>query len=378
MELDETISGRRKRTRSSIYHYLYHYHDFCSKQTVASNMDLSLPTVYQNLDELMQAGLVGYTGKFRTTGGRRAMGLDIIADARISIGISIAAESMYLTAVDLRMKELAFQKVRQPLRKNVTAFCNLIAKKLEEFIEKNQLQPEKILGVGLALPAILSEDGQTVVWTDLPYLKNASLHSLFDSIAYPVHICNSALCGAQAELYAESDGGQNPVKMAACLFLEEQLAGCMIIDSQVYGGNHGAGFQAGRICVENSDDQNAAAGELDRFCSLRRITDTGLSVEKFFRAVEEKGAECCAILDDLLIHLARGIHSLSLCLDCRILLCGTLSRYLAPYISRLQSLLDAQSVYGPGGDVFSLSRISGHCVPLGASLYFIQNFLLSV
>ena len=50
--LDQTISARRRQTRSSIYRYLYEAGVPCSKQQIAAALGLSLPTVYQNLTEL--------------------------------------------------------------------------------------------------------------------------------------------------------------------------------------------------------------------------------------------------------------------------------------------------------------------------------------
>ena len=57
--LDQTISARRRQTRSSIYRYLYEAGVPCSKQQIAAALGLSLPTVYQNLTELAAAGLIG-------------------------------------------------------------------------------------------------------------------------------------------------------------------------------------------------------------------------------------------------------------------------------------------------------------------------------
>ena len=63
--LNELPTDRRRRTRSSIYHYLYSSEKPCSKQQIANDLNLSLPTVYQNLSELLEAGLIDYVGAQR-------------------------------------------------------------------------------------------------------------------------------------------------------------------------------------------------------------------------------------------------------------------------------------------------------------------------
>ena len=75
MDFDANLTDRRRQTRSNIYRCLYEARGFCSRQSLARELGLSLPTVYQNLSELMNAGLVRDTGELQSTGGRRASGL---------------------------------------------------------------------------------------------------------------------------------------------------------------------------------------------------------------------------------------------------------------------------------------------------------------
>ena len=79
--------------RSRIYRALYDAQDFCSRQTLAKECGLSLPTVHQYLTELFQAGLVRYSGEERATGGRKAQGIEI------SKVTDIVNEIFFITAV---------------------------------------------------------------------------------------------------------------------------------------------------------------------------------------------------------------------------------------------------------------------------------------
>ena len=114
MELEATITERRRQTRGSIYRYIYDETGFCTKQSVATALKLSLPTVYQNLNELVDAGLAEYSGEQRSTGGRKAMGLRIVPGARFAVGVSITDDRLKLTAADLRLKETAYRRVSHP------------------------------------------------------------------------------------------------------------------------------------------------------------------------------------------------------------------------------------------------------------------------
>ena len=72
-KLHEPATERRRMTRNSIYRYLYAAPEGRSKQDIADDLALSLPTVHQNLTELLKAGLVRTDGMSESTGGRRAM-----------------------------------------------------------------------------------------------------------------------------------------------------------------------------------------------------------------------------------------------------------------------------------------------------------------
>ena len=97
--------------RSRIYRILYESRGFSSKQSLARQCSVSMPTLYQNLNALMDDGLVRYSGEGISTGGRKAQGLEIVPDARFSVGISVTEHYLRLIAADLRLQELAFRTV---------------------------------------------------------------------------------------------------------------------------------------------------------------------------------------------------------------------------------------------------------------------------
>ena len=46
--MENSFADRRRQTRSSVYHCLYEAEGFCTRQTLAQSLGLSLPTIYQN------------------------------------------------------------------------------------------------------------------------------------------------------------------------------------------------------------------------------------------------------------------------------------------------------------------------------------------
>ena len=135
--------------RSKIYHTLYDAQEFCSKQMLAARCGISMPTLYQNLNELMEEGLVQYSGEEKSTGGRRAQGLDIIPDARLAVGIAVSEHRLRFVLTDLRLRELAYQAIPFDFVSSLSGETSSLPGFLEAFLDAHQVDRGKLLGVGI-------------------------------------------------------------------------------------------------------------------------------------------------------------------------------------------------------------------------------------
>lgn len=382
MELSENITDRRKHTRSSIYRYLYHNREFCSKQMLAQNMKLSLPTIYQNLSELMDAGLVGYTGKQRSTGGRRAMGVDIIADARIAVGISVTDNRIRFVAADLRLQELCYHRILYSFDGDFHRFADFLAAELDIFIADNSIDRERIIGVGIALPAVLSEDRSRIVLAPSLHMHDVSFDYLEKVIPYPIRIQNDGTCGGHAEWFMRHSGNnENDTGNLGYLSLENGVGGSILIGGQLYDGNHFRSGEFGHMCVEKDGlaCECGSLGCLEAYCSAKRISDDlGISPDEFFEAVSDGNKVYYDMWMELLKHLAIGINNINMVLDCDVVLGGFLSDYLEPWMPLLRQYVTEGNPFKDSGDFVHLGLLKSHSVPLGAALYFILEFYDSI
>ena len=185
--------------RSRIYHTLYDGRSFCSKQSLAERCGISMPTLYLNLNELMEEGLVRYSGEERSTGGRRAQGLDIVPDARISVGLSLSSGMMRAVAADLRLQELAYKIYTYESTAGVFAGSHMIARDLEDFLDEFGIDRGRLLGVGISLPGPISPDHSRLILAPTLGLRDVALDGLTRDIPYPVYVENDASASGHAE-----------------------------------------------------------------------------------------------------------------------------------------------------------------------------------
>ena len=361
--------------RSRIYRFLYDSKEFCSKQVLASSCGVSMPTLYQNLGDLMEDGLVRYTGENQFTGGRRAQGLDIMPDARISIGVSVTEHNLRIVAADLRLRELAYRTMPAELLSRAPDAASF-ARIIEDFIDEFSLDRKRLLGVGIAIPGLLTADHTRLLVAPTLDQRDIPLDDLIRALPYPVRAENDGSASGHAECFVR--GGRRNM---AYLSLENGVGGAVLMNGELYAGDNSRSGEFGHICVEPGGLPCSCgkSGCLEASCSALRIEERfGVSLEDFFRGVQAHRPEYEALLYDMLRHLAVAINSIRMALDCDIVLGGFLSEYLHPYLGVLRGYVQALDAFSENADYVQLSRLPRHITPLGAALYFIREFIESV
>lgn len=370
---NENNGDRKRATRSAIYHYLYNSREFCSRQILANELGLSLPTVYQNLAELMELGLVRATDERLSTGGRRVEGLSIAEDARFAVGVCVSDDALRVSAVDLRLNELAYKKISMRRPEALADYAERIRGELEVFIGGLGKDRGRLLGVGIAFPGIVSKDGMTLEYAPTLGLRGVSLSEFIRGFPYEIHIENDANCGGGAEWFVR-DGKENLAYMS----IEEGIGGAVFTNGSPYFGDGHRSGEFGHICVEPGGLRCSCGrqGCLEAYCSSRRISaDLGITLEEFFEDVQNRNIDRVMRWESYLYHLALGINNIHTTLDCDVVLGGYMTEHLAEHMPRLAEYLAALDPFERSADYVHLSRQRKHAIPMGAALFFIIKFL---
>ena len=362
--------------RSRIYRILYTSQSFCSRQDLAARCGVSLPTLHQSLKELIDEGLVRYTGEGQSTGGRRAQGLDIVPEVRYSVGIALNKRELRLVAADLRLQELAYRSLSFDVQNCLDGSEPKIAAHLEEFLDSAGLDRSRLLGVCVTVPGLVSEDQTTLLVAPTMELKNVPLDKLLGEIPYRVNVDNDGSASGYAEYFLRRMTGS-----MAYLSLENGVGGAIVLGGTPYFGDHRRSGEFGHICVEPGGLHCACGkyGCLEPYCTPQRIKNTfGISTEEFFKGVEAHNPEYVALLYDMLRHLAVAINGIRMTLDCDVVIGGFMSEYLVSYLPILRQYVLSGNPFEENADFVQFSSLRRHITPLGAALHFIQDFIADV
>ena len=134
MEQTMNTAVLRQTNRRRVLRYIYDSEQPVTKQEIAGDLSLSLPTVTGNLDELLEEGLVSCSGTQESTGGRKPRTYALEPRARVAVGITVQRDEVRLLAIDMQVQELGCREV--PLSYSHTAeYYEKLSLCLEEFLD---------------------------------------------------------------------------------------------------------------------------------------------------------------------------------------------------------------------------------------------------
>lgn len=362
---------------TAIFACLYRARSGVTKQEISRACGISLPTVYQALGSLEERGLIMVSGERQSTGGRRAQAFSVNPDGAAALGISLTGTELRAVACDLlgTRYNLLNQELAMPAPATCAELVPLIAqlaRALEERLRRNGIPT---VGLGIAVPSALDPATGRLLNTSIVNISDAEPHAqdLMPALPYPVDVFNDADCGAYAQNYpAHSD--QNLVFLS----LNRGVGGAVLINGAPVPGDRGLSGELGHICVEPGGRACGCGkrGCLEAYCSSDRPSrDLGCTLEEFFDAADRGDARALEVLDDYLCHLARGIQTIHMVLDCPVAIGGELGKYLVPYFGRINELVGELDPFTPDASYVMSAQHPMNGVPLGAAQRMVQRFI---
>ena len=372
------ISDRRRHTRNRMYRYIYNAVTPVTKQQLANALGFSLPTVHQNIGELMEAGMIRPGEMQKSTGGRPAVGYTVNEKIRYSVGASVTSTSIRILLTDIRQNEIDCRTV--PLLSPEGAkIGKQIAAELDRCLADHGIDDGMVLGVGITFPGVIDRRKNTIVLSPTLKMKDIALSEVAEPLRFPVFIENDSTCGGAAEWLGLSP--EEKKEDFVYLYLENGIGGAVFINGRPYVGSNRRSGEFGHMCIRPDGPvcNCGKRGCLEAYCSSLRITrDLGISAETFMQEVRRGNEQYLAIWEDILLHLSIGIDNLRMAFDCSVILGGYMSRYLEPYLERLREMAAGRSPSETDGDYIRLGKYPSRAALMGVAWHFTNEFISGI
>lgn len=360
--------------RNKVYRYIYE-NDKVAKQDLVHDLGLSLPTISQNLSELFDMGLLRYAGKFESSGGRKPKKISIIPDARMVIGVEIKMEHINILAIDLKGNIRPSERIDNNFEVS-DRYGIFLAEEIETYIQKKAINPEIILGVGISIPGVLSEDKKNLINAPTLKARHVPIEAITKYISHKTFIENDANAGGFAELHSRKD-----LEALAFLSVSEGVGGSFAYNGVLYRGMNNRGAEFGHMTVVNNGKQCACGkfGCLEAYISTSVLAyGKGHQVDTFFEELKKADADCKAIWEEYLSFLCMGVNNIRTVFDCDVILGGTLARYIGDYFEDIKTRLSRINVFDNNADYLHLSNYTSNASAIGTALHFADEYIKTV
>ncbi|RGG63842.1 ROK family transcriptional regulator [Blautia sp. OM07-19] len=366
------MAGTDKKTitRSRILNYVIN-NQITSKAEVSKNLNLSMPTVLSNINDLIAKGIIIETGEYESTGGRKAKSIGINPSYRYSVGIVITANHVGIVLVNLKYEIVKFRRVRMKFSPDAS-YCQDLSVLTSEFLKDTEYQ-DRILGIGISIPGIISQKAHLLIKSHALQLENYSLSFLEQAFDLPVYFENDANAAMMAE-------DMNKYKNAIYLSLNNTLGGAFCIGGKLFQGeNQKAGEFGHMILVPGGRKCYCGKkGCADAYCAASALTDEINSLETFMEQLKSGDEAAEEKWSEYLDMLAVLISNLRMAYDMDIILGGEVGGYLAEHMLPLGEKV--MEYNGFDHDIRYLRNCSykREASAVGAAKHFLQDFIKNI
>lgn len=343
-----------------------------SQQDIASILDISVPTVLQNVNELLELGLVQSVGVFESTGGRKAKVIAPISDAKYAVGLDITQNHISMILVDLAGQILDHTRFPCPFSYE-EAYFRKLGVAITEFVQKTGVLKEKILGVGISIPGIIDKFGKKITYSHALGISDVPCIKFSEYIPYHCSFNNDANAAGFAELR-----NLNPVHNAVYLNLSNSVGGAILLNNSLYLGENLRSGELGHnaIVINGKQCYCGKRGCLDAYCSAKVLSQhSDDNLPAFFEKLKAGDEACQSIWEEYFGYLAVTINNLRMTFDCDIIVGGYVGSYLEDYLPQLKETLATLNTFENDGNYVKVCCYKLEASAMGAALQLIENFV---
>lgn len=378
-KLTVPATERRRKTRNRIYRFIYSSAEPVTKPQIAEGVGISQPAVQPNLAELLEAGVVLEGELQKSTGGRPPIGYYVDAKSKYSIGAAVSANHIRIVILDLKGKEAASDIVWIS-ELDLNRIAEMLQMRIYALTEKYGIPQERLLGLGVTFPGIISEDERYIVQSPTLNMQNVDLGGFKSRFELPVFIENDGSAAAQVEITAAEN--RTALRNFTYLFLENGVGGAVVVNGREMRGEHNRCGEFGHmILVPNGKPCSCGRnGCAEAYLSTKRIsTDFAVSLEEFFSILERGRRPAFAeVWEDLLYYLALAIHNLHMAFDTEVVLGGMLTEFLPPYLGVLREKLKRLDQSEDCETYLHITKCPHYAGMIGAAGHFIRQYIHSL
>lgn len=343
-----------------------------TKQMLERELNLSLPTITQNLRMLEVEGLIRKGEQLESTGGRKAQTFAFVCRAKIAIGVTMRANGLTLCAVDLGGNVISRKFKLLPYH-NTDIYYQQMGVIINAFAAGVERNDDNVLGVAFSIQGIVSADGQTITFGNIMGNTGLRLDVIAQNVKFPCIMIHDSDAAAMAELWFD-----HSLTDAVCVYLEMRPGGAVIVDGQLYQGPNlcNGTIEHMTLVPDGGECYCGQRGCMDVYCSPEALTEDGESLSGFFSVLEQGEQEHRQRFSGWLGNVAQAIRNIRSMLAGDIIIGGEAAHYLDDDdVTTLKRLVEERSAFHTDHFTLRKSLCLDNQNEIGAALRFVKTFI---
>lgn len=364
-----------KRTnKNKIYRYILK-NGKLSNQEIAYALRMSIPTVLQNINELISENLVEEAGLWESTGGRKAKAIVALPKAKVAIGIDITENHINLAIVDLQGNILKSMRINKTY-KNEELYYQFLGDTLDSFIDDSEVKKDSIIGISFSIPGIVDDDDKLIKYSHVLKQRNLPYGNFSKCIDFPCIFINDANAAGWAEMLVE-----NREKNVFYISLSNSVGGAILMKDHLFKGDNGQSGEIGHMRIEphGRECYCGMKGCFDAYCSAKVLEETiGDNLEVFFERLEQSDEKCQKAWEEYLDYLAVAVNNIRMLFDCDVVIGGYVGYYMDKYNEKLREKAIELNAFEKDASYIRQCYYKIEAATVGAALHLIEKFISKV
>ncbi len=217
------------------------------RTAIARATKLTPPTCFSIVEELVASDLARCVAQSRPSTGRPRAIFQFNPSAAYSLGVDLSGASLVGVLIDLSARVLETRRMPRPNPPEVSAVTQWIASFAQEMRSSPAIDPSKLAGLGVAIPALLETNSGHVItstnlnWHDVPFAR-----LLEDAVGASVYLENTPRAIALGERWFGAGRGAEHL---ICIDIGMGIGMGLIVDGKLYMGDDGQSGELGHTTV---------------------------------------------------------------------------------------------------------------------------------
>lgn len=346
-----------------------------SYKDLANELNMSLPTVTQNVKYLINENLAKEGKTLESTGGRRATTVKSLENSKIAFGVDITQNHVGYAITNLKGQLLDHDRVTLKFS-NTDEYFLKVANQLDFWFKKHIKDEKDVIGVGVSVPGIVSKDGSILLRSHLLNIEEPTKFKLLELIPFKTKLFNDATASCHAEVKLNPN-----LKNLVFLSLSNSVGGAFLIDGKLFKGNnqHSGEFGHATLFPKGKKCYCGQKGHFDCYCNATVLSNnTNGKLELFFKELNLGNTKFEKIFNDYLKNLALMINNILMVFDCDIIIGGYVGSYIQPYLNQLKEEINQINSFQDSSTQIMSCKFKVEASAVGCSNFFIDKFINNI